>query len=85
MRIDIISSLPHLLKEPFTTSILARAIEKKVVSIHIHDLRKYAQNKHQKIDDYAYGGGGGMVFYCASRLGNAHTFVDFTSPGFWLW
>ncbi len=61
MRIDIVSSLPHLLKEPFTTSILARAIEKKVVSIHVHDLRKYAKNKHQQIDDYAYGGGGGMV------------------------
>ena len=44
MRIDILSSLPHLLNTPFTTSILAKAIEKKIVEIHIHDLRDYAKN-----------------------------------------
>lgn len=61
MRIDIISPLPQLLHAPFSTSILARAIDKKIVKINIHDLRDYAQNKHKKIDDYSYGGGGGMV------------------------
>ena len=61
MRIDIISPLPQLLQAPFSTSVLARAIEKKIVEIHIHDLREYSNNKHNKIDDYAYGGGGGMV------------------------
>ncbi|MBL31302.1 MAG: tRNA (guanosine(37)-N1)-methyltransferase TrmD [Flavobacteriales bacterium] len=61
MRIDILSPLPHLLKAPFTTSILAKAIEKKIVEIHIHDLRDYATNSKNQIDDYSYGGGGGMV------------------------
>lgn len=61
MRIDILSPLPHLLKAPFTTSILAKAIEKKIVEVHIHDLRDYAKNKQKQIDDYSYGGGGGMV------------------------
>jgi len=61
MRIDILSSLPHLLKAPFTTSILAKAIEKKIVEIHVHDLRDYAKNNKKQIDDYSYGGGGGMV------------------------
>ena len=61
MRIDILSALPHLLKTPFTTSILAKAIEKKIVEIHIHDLRDYAKNNKKQIDDYSYGGGGGMV------------------------
>lgn len=61
MRIDILSSLPHLLKAPFTTSILAKAIEKKIVEIYIHDLRDYATNSKNQIDDYSYGGGGGMV------------------------
>jgi tRNA (guanine37-N1)-methyltransferase len=61
MRIDIISALPKLLDTPFTTSILARAIENKIVNIHIHDLRKFANNNKNQIDDYAYGGGGGMV------------------------
>ena len=61
MRIDILSALPDLLKTPFTTSILARAIEKKIVEIHTHDLRNYAKKTKNQIDDYSYGGGGGMV------------------------
>ena len=61
MRIDILSPLPNLLKAPFTTSILAKAIEKKIVEIHVHDLRDYAKNSKKQIDDYSYGGGGGMV------------------------
>ena len=61
MRIDILSPLPHLLKAPFTTSILAKAIEKKIVEILVHDLRDYAKNNKKQIDDYSYGGGGGMV------------------------
>jgi len=61
MRIDILSALPDLLNTPFTTSILARAIEKKIVEIHTHDLRNYAKKTKNQIDDYSYGGGGGMV------------------------
>ena len=61
MRIDIISPLPELLKAPFSTSILKRAIDRKIVEVCIHDLRDFANNKHKKIDDYSYGGGGGMV------------------------
>jgi len=61
MRIDIITCLPRLLDGPFDDSILKRAQEKGLVSIGIHDLRQYAVDKHQRIDDYAYGGGAGMV------------------------
>ncbi len=61
MRIDIISSLPSLFNSLFSTSILYRAIKKKIVKIQIHDLRDYSENKHKKIDDYSYGGEAGMV------------------------
>lgn len=61
MRIDIITILPKLLDGPFDDSILKRAQQKELVEIHLHDLRKYSTDKHQKIDDYAYGGGAGMV------------------------
>ena len=61
MRIDIISPLPQLLKPSFETSILARAIEKKLVQVNIHDLRKFSTKQKKQIDDYSYGGGGGMV------------------------
>ena len=61
MRIDIITCLPKLLEGPFSDSILKRAQEKELAIIEVHDLRKYSTNKHHKIDDYAYGGGAGMV------------------------
>ncbi|MFT4740832.1 MAG: tRNA (guanine37-N1)-methyltransferase [Marivirga sp.] len=61
MRIDIITCLPRLLDGPFADSILKRAQEKGLVTIALHDIRKYSTNKHKKIDDYAYGGGAGMV------------------------
>jgi tRNA (guanine37-N1)-methyltransferase len=61
MRIDIITCLPGLLSGPFSHSILKRAQDKKLVELYIHDLRNYSTNKHRTIDDYAYGGGAGMV------------------------
>ena len=42
-------------------SILKRAADKGLAEIHVHDLRDYAINKHNQIDDYAFGGGAGMV------------------------
>ncbi|MDN5201825.1 tRNA (guanosine(37)-N1)-methyltransferase TrmD [Fulvivirgaceae bacterium BMA10] len=61
MRIDIITCLPKLLEGPFSDSILQRAQNKNLVQLNIHDLRQFATNKHHKIDDYAFGGGAGMV------------------------
>jgi tRNA (guanine37-N1)-methyltransferase len=61
MRIDIISAVPSLLESPFNDSILKRAKEKKLVEIKIHNLRDYSTNKQKSIDDYAFGGGAGMV------------------------
>ncbi len=64
MHIDIITCLPRLLESPFAHSILKRAIEKDIVSVNIVDLREYATNKHKNLDDYAFGGGAGMVMMC---------------------
>ncbi|HON19240.1 MAG TPA: tRNA (guanosine(37)-N1)-methyltransferase TrmD [Salinivirgaceae bacterium] len=61
MRIDILTVLPVLLDSPLNNSILKRAQESKLVEIHIHDLRKWSTNKHKRADDYAFGGGAGMV------------------------
>ena len=61
MRIDLISAVPSLLESPFADSILQRAQTKGLVTVKIHDLRDYTTNKHRKIDDYAFGGGAGMV------------------------
>lgn len=61
MRIDILTILPALLQGPFSDSILKRAQEKKLVEIHIHNIRDYSTDKHKNVDDYQYGGGAGMV------------------------
>ena len=74
MRIDIISAIPSLLDSYFEHSILQRAQQKSLVEIHVHDLRDYSQNKQKSIDDYAFGGGAGMVlsieplFNCIEKL-----------------
>lgn len=61
MRIDIISVLPELLKSPFEHSILKRAHEKGLAEVNVVNLRDYATGKHKQVDDYAFGGGAGMV------------------------
>jgi len=74
MRIDIITVLPELLKSPFEASILKRAIDADLVSVHFHNLRDYTTNKHKSIDDTQFGGGAGMVMMvepidkCISKL-----------------
>lgn len=61
MRIDVISAVPDILESPLRASILKRAQEKGFVEIHIHNLRDYAHDRHQTIDDVPYGGGAGMI------------------------
>ena len=61
MRIDIITVLPELLESPFKHSILKRAQSKGLVEVHVHNLRDYSTNKQKSVDDYAFGGGAGMI------------------------
>jgi tRNA (guanine37-N1)-methyltransferase len=61
MRIDIISVVPGLLEGPFSHSILKRAEDKGIAKVRVHNLREYAIGKQKQVDDYAFGGGAGMV------------------------
>lgn len=61
MRIDIITIFPEIFDGPFHHSIIKRAKDKKLTEIHLHQLRDYSHNKHKSVDDYAFGGGAGMV------------------------
>jgi tRNA (guanine37-N1)-methyltransferase len=61
MRIDILTIFPEMFQGPFDHSIIKRAKSKGLVEIFLHDIREYTQNKHKKVDDYAFGGGSGMV------------------------
>ncbi len=61
MRIDIISVVPDLMTSAFSHSILKRAIAANLVEVNLINLRDYATNKQKQVDDYAFGGGAGMV------------------------
>jgi len=61
MHIDIITVVPGLLDGPFSHSILKRAEDKGIASVKVHNLRDYATGKQKQVDDYAFGGGAGMV------------------------
>ena len=64
MKIDILSLFPNMFNGFISESIIKRAIESKKVEINIHNIRDYSNNLHKKVDDYAYGGGEGMVLMC---------------------
>jgi tRNA (guanine37-N1)-methyltransferase len=88
MRIDIITVLPQLLESPFSHSILKRAIDKGLVEVNLINLRDYSLHKQKSVDDYAFGGGAGMVMgiepiaNCINALKAARTYdeIIYTSP-----
>jgi tRNA (guanine37-N1)-methyltransferase len=61
MRIDILTVLPELLNSPLNYSIVKRARDKGLVEISIFNLHDFANDKYKSVDDYAFGGGAGMV------------------------
>ncbi|NLF45726.1 MAG: tRNA (guanosine(37)-N1)-methyltransferase TrmD [Syntrophomonadaceae bacterium] len=61
MKIDILTLFPGMFVSPFTESIIKRAVEKGLVDINAINIREYAEDRHQQVDDYPYGGGAGMV------------------------
>ena len=61
MRIDIITLFPEMFEPVFNDSIIGRAQKSGEISIHTHQLRDYAFDKHRRVDDTPYGGGMGML------------------------
>ena len=61
MQIDILTLFPQMFQSPFSSSILKRAIEQRLITINIYNIRDYTHDKHHIVDDYVYGGGSGMV------------------------
>jgi tRNA (guanine37-N1)-methyltransferase len=88
MRIDIISVLPELLESPFEHSIIKRAKNSGLVEINLHSLRDYSDDKHKRVDDYAFSGDAGMVlmvepiFNVITHLKSERTYdeIIYTSP-----
>lgn len=61
MRIDVLTLFPEMFEGVFSSSILGKARDKGIVALNTVNFRDYSNNKHNTVDDYPYGGGGGMV------------------------
>ena len=61
MNFHILTLFPEMIEQGMHTSIIGRAIAGGYLSINAVNIRDYAFNKHQKVDDYPYGGGAGML------------------------
>lgn len=61
MKIDIITLFPEMLEGPLGHSIVKRAIDKGLAEVRFFQLRDWSNDKHNRVDDYPFGGGAGMV------------------------
>ena len=61
MNFHILTLFPEMVMNGLSTSIIGRAVNAGHLSIEAIDIRDYAENKHNRVDDYPYGGGAGMV------------------------
>ncbi|MFQ8601691.1 MAG: tRNA (guanosine(37)-N1)-methyltransferase TrmD [Anaerovoracaceae bacterium] len=61
MKIDVLTLFPEMFEPVINGSILGRAAEKQLLNINLTNIRDFSTDKHNKADDYPFGGGGGMV------------------------
>ena len=61
MRFHVLTLFPDMIRNGFQTSITGRAVEKGLLSVNAVNIRDFSVNKHNRVDDYPYGGGAGMV------------------------
>ena len=61
MNFHVLTLFPEMIEQGVNTSITGRAINNGLLSINAVNIRDYAFNKHNSVDDYPYGGGAGML------------------------
>ena len=61
MKIDVLALFPEILAPALKTGILRRVQDANKLTVNLHNLRDWATDKHQSVDDYPYGGGAGMI------------------------
>jgi tRNA (guanine37-N1)-methyltransferase len=80
MRIDVLTLFPEAFSGPLQASILGRALAASIASVELHNIRDYAADRHQVVDDYAYGGGPGMVMKPEPLAACIEAVQDMVSP-----
>jgi tRNA (guanine37-N1)-methyltransferase len=86
VRFDILTLFPGMFEGPLRESLLGKAIERGLVDVRVHDIRDHTHDKHRQVDDYAFGGGPGMVmkpepiFDAVEALGEGRKRIILLSP-----
>ena len=82
MKFDILTLFPNMFSSPFQESILSKAIEKGMIQVRTINIRDFALDKHQVVDDTPYGGGQGMVMK-VEPIARAIEWVKSQDPSAW--
>jgi len=86
IRVDILTLFPGFFEGPLRESLLGRAIDGGLVDVRVHDIREHTDDRHRQVDDYAFGGGPGMVlkpgpiFETVESLGGGPKRIVLLSP-----
>jgi len=80
MRMDVLTLFPEMFEGVFNSSILGKAQEKGIVQLRAHNFREHANNKHNTVDDYPYGGGGGMVLKAEPIFSAVESLIEEDAP-----
>ncbi|MEE1314770.1 MAG: tRNA (guanosine(37)-N1)-methyltransferase TrmD [Faecalimonas sp.] len=78
MNFHILTLFPEMVMDGLSTSIIGRAVEKRLLSIEAINIRDFAENKHNRVDDYTYGGGAGMLMQAGPVYGAYQSVVERT-------
>lgn len=81
MRFDVLTLFPEIFSGYLTQSILKLALDSGLVSIHLWNIRDWAEGKHKKVDDRPFGGGPGMVLMCEPVMAAVEAVQQQTEPG----
>lgn len=76
MKIDILTLFPNMFDGFKTESIIKRSIDKEIVEINIIDIRDFTPYKNKQVDDYAFGGGPGMIMMCEPVFNTVESVKD---------
>ena len=61
MNFHVLTIFPDMFESPFSSGLISKAADNRLLKINCHDIRKYSTDSHKTVDDYPFGGGPGMV------------------------
>jgi tRNA (guanine37-N1)-methyltransferase len=80
MRFDVLTLFPGIFDGFLSQSLLKKALDRGLLSVHLHDIRQWSNDKHNKVDDRPYGGGPGMVIRVAPVVECTEAVQGMTEP-----